>query len=455
MIRISRDRLAPAIPAGHPHAAGDLGAGDTRFTYPRRCDTIASRGQRHLIYAAVAGTILMLGWSALTTLDKVTRGAGRVVPQTRNQIIQHLEGGIVSEILVREGQRVAAGEPLIRVDNSFSRAELQQNELELKARQVQAIRLTAETSGEGMFVAPEVLARQLPQIVAQETSLFRARQDGLRAQLQVADEQQKQKKLELAEMQTRQNSSLREQELVNQRLQSMRRLAQIGAVSNNELLDNERASQQIEARLASLVHDIPRLESAVSELSRRSEEITLRFRADAQKEQRETAIQIAKLEESITAMKDRSRRTEVVAPVAGTVNKLFVDTIGGVVKSGEPLVQLVPLDATVVIEARLSPQDRADVWPGLPAVIKVSAYDYAVYGGLKGKVLDISPDALNDDKGEPYFRVRLEADAGAFGPARPVIPGMLAQIDILSGQHTVLGYLIRPVQRLRNEALRQ
>jgi HlyD family type I secretion membrane fusion protein len=306
-----------------------------------------------------------------------------------------------------------------------------------------------------MFVAPEVLARQLPQIVAQETSLFRARQDGLRAQLQVADEQQKQKKLELAEMRTRQNSSLREQELVNQRLQSMRRLAQIGAVSNNELLDNERTSQQIDARLASLVHDIPRLESAVSELSRRSEEITLRFRADAQKEQRETAIQIAKLEESITAMKDRSRRTEVVAPVAGTVNKLFVDTIGGVVKSGEPLVQLVPLDATVVIEARLSPQDRADVWPGLPAVIKVSAYDFAVYGGLKGKVLDISPDALNDEKGEPYFRVRLEADAEAFGPARPVIPGMLAQVDILSGQHTVLGYLIRPVQRLRNDALRQ
>lgn len=455
MIRASRDSLASAIPAGHSDAAVDIGAADTRFAYPRRCDTIASHGQRHLIYAAVAGTILILGWAALTTLDKVTRGAGRVVPQTRNQIIQHLEGGIVSEILVREGQRVAAGAPLIRVDNSFSRAELQQNELELKARQVQAIRLAAETSGERMFVAPEVLARQLPQIVAQETSLFRARQDGLRAQLQVAEEQQKQKKLELAEMRTRQNSSLREQDLVNQRLQSMRRLARIGAVSNNELLDNERTLQQIEARLASLVHEIPRLESAVSELSRRSEEITLRFRADAQKEQRETAIQIAKLEESITAMKDRSRRTEVVAPVAGTVNKLFVDTIGGVVKSGEPLVQLVPLDATVVIEARLSPQDRADVWPGLPAVIKVSAYDYAVYGGLKGRVLDISPDAFNDDKGEPYFRVRLEADAGAFGPARPVIPGMLAQVDILSGQHSVLGYLFRPVQRLRSEALRQ
>jgi membrane fusion protein, adhesin transport system len=306
-----------------------------------------------------------------------------------------------------------------------------------------------------MFAPPTELAADIPSIASQEASLFRARQEGLAAQLRVVEEQHRQKELELAEMRTRRQSSLREQELVIQRVQSLRRLARIGAVSNNELLDNERTLQQIEARLASLVHDIPRLESAVSELSRRSEEITLRFRADAEKEQRETSVQIAKLTETISAMTDRSRRTEVVAPIAGTVNKLFIDTLGGVVKSGEPLVQIVPLDATVIIEARLSPQNRAEVWPGLPAIVKISAYDFSTYGGLKGKVLDISPDALNDDKGEPYFRVRLEADATAFGQSRPVIPGMQAQVDILSGEHTVLGYLLRPVRRLRDEALRQ
>lgn len=444
---------APVQPV--PRANSQSGQQQVQFSYPRRCDAIASHGQRNLIFAVAAGIVLLIGWAALTTLDKVTRGAGRVVPQTRNQIIQHLEGGIVSEILVREGQRVQMGAPLIRVDNSFSRAELQQNELELKAKQLQAKRLETEARGERMFVVPPELAGLLPQIAVQESSLYRARQDGLRAQLQVVEEQHKQKELELAEMRTRRTSSLREKELVIQKLDSMRRLARIGAVSNNELLDNERSLQQVDARLASLVHDIPRLESAVNELSRRSEEVTLRFRADAEKDQRETGVQIAKLREAISAMTDRSRRTEVLAPMAGIVNKLFVDTIGGVVKSGEPLVQLVPLDATVIIEARLSPQDRAEVWPGLPAIIKVSAYDFSVYGGLKGKVLDISPDALNDEKGEPYFRVRLEADATAFGPTRPVIPGMLAQIDILSGQHTVLGYLVKPVQRLKNEAFRQ
>ncbi len=416
---------------------------------------IATRAHRHLVWAIASGVGLMLLWAGLTTLDKVTRGPGRVVPQTRNQIVQHLEGGIVSDILVREGQVVAAGQPLLRIDNSFSRAELQQGALDLKAKRLQMARLEAEAVGQRQFEPPPDLARELPMIAQQESSLFRARQEGLRAQLLVVDEQHRQRQLELAETRTRQTSSLKERDLVRQRVESLRRLQRMGAVSNNELLDNERQLQQLEARLASLVHDIPRLEAAVMELSRRADETRLRFRADAEKEARETALQIAKLEEAIAAMQDRARRTEVVAPIAGTVNRLFVETRGGVVKSGEPLVQIVPRDATVMIEARIAPQARADVWPGLPAMVKVSAYDHAVHGALRGRVLDISPDVLSDEKGEPYFRVRLEADAGALGPSRPVIPGMMAQVDILSGQHTVLSYLLRPAQRLRDEAFRQ
>jgi HlyD family type I secretion membrane fusion protein len=154
-------------------------------------------------------------------------------------------------------------------------------------------------------------------------------------------------------------------------------------------------------------------------------------------------------------MQDRSRRSEVLAPISGIVNKLHVNTIGGVVKSGEPLVQLVPLEDSLIVEARLSPRDRAEVWPGLPAVVKISAYDYAIHGGLKGRVIDISPDALSDDKGEPYFRVRLAASAADFGPGKPVVPGMMAQVDILTGRHTVLEYLLRPLRVMRDNAFRQ
>jgi HlyD family type I secretion membrane fusion protein len=423
--------------------------------YPARCATIASKAHRQFVWIAACGVAAAGVWAAATTLDKVTRGSGKIVQQTRNQIVQHLEGGIISEILVREGEKVEAGAPLIRIDNSFSRAELLQNQVELKARRLLFARLEAEASGNVEFKPPAELAVGIPRIAQQEASLFRARLEGLRAQISVVDEQHRQKDLELAEMRTRWTTTQRERELVAQRVASLRRLARMGAVSNNELLDNERTLQQIEAKLAALIHDIPRAEAGVQELVRRREEVTLRFRADAEKEQREAAIQAAKLEESISAMQDRSRRTEVAAPVAGVVNKVFVDTVGGVVKSGEPLVQIVPVDSKVMVEARLSPVDRAEVWPGLPAVVKVSAYDFTIHGGMKGKVVDISPDILNDEKGEPYFRVRLEADAGAFGPSRPVIPGMMAQVDILTGRHTVMSYLFRPVQRMKAEALRQ
>lgn len=450
----SLQRPSPDTPSNAArHVQPDVNRQD--FAYPRRCDAIATRAHGQLIRILGIGVVAFLVWAAVTTLEKVTRGSGRVMPQTRNQVIQHLEGGIVSEILVKEGEQVKAGQALIRVDNSFNRAELQQNQLELKAKHLQLRRLDAETKGLEHFPVPEDLAQQVPHIAAQELSLFKARQDGLRAQLSVVDDQHRQKQIEMAEIKTRWTSTQQERDIVTPRVQSLRRLVKIGAISQNELIENERSLQQIEAKLAGLLHDIPRLEAAVSELSRRREEVTLRFRAEAEKEQRETAVQIAKLEETIIAMRDRSNRSEVLAPVAGVVNKLFVDTIGGVVKSGEPLVQLVPQDASLVIEARLSPADRANVWPGLPAIVKVSAYDFSIYGGLKGKVLDISPDALSDDKGDPYFRVRLEADASGFGPGRPVIPGMLAQVDILSGEHTVLAYLLKPVQRLKNEALRQ
>ncbi|MCZ8182513.1 MAG: HlyD family type I secretion periplasmic adaptor subunit [Beijerinckiaceae bacterium] len=421
----------------------------------RLCAGIARRSHHHMILAIFCGIAVFLVWATLTSIDRVTRGSGRVVSQTRNQLVQHFEGGIVTEILAREGENVRAGQPLVRIENSFAKAELQNNQLELYSKLIAWNRLDAEARGLPGFDEPPNEGLDTRQIFEQEHSLFRARKDGLQAQIAVIDEQFKQKQLELAETQTRWSSSQREREIVTPRVESLRRLVQIGAVSRNELLDNERSLQQVEARMAGLIHEIARLEAAVSELGRRREEVTLRFRAEAEKDQRETSVQIAKLKESISAMRDRSNRSEAVAPVAGTVNKLFVDTIGGVVKPGDPLAQIVPMDASLIVEARIPPSSRAQIWPGLPAIIKVSAYDFAVYGGLKGKVIDVSPDALADEKGEPYFRVRLATESRGFGPGQPVIPGMVAQVDIISGQHTIMSYVTNPINRMTSEALRQ
>ena len=421
----------------------------------RQADTIARKAHVMFVWAVAVGLAAFLIWSWMTVLDKVTRGGGRVIPQTNNRVVQHFEGGIVSEILVKEGQQVTEGMPLLRIDNSFSKAELSQTTLELKAKRLMIQRLEAESAGARTLVLDIFLRGEMADMAAKELDLFNARTQGLDAQLRVADDQRRQKELEVSELKTRVSNLLRERELVVPRVNSLRRLSRQGAVSVNDLLDSERTLQQIDSKIAELSIEIPRAEVAIRELGNRRDQTIAQFKTEAEKERREVGVQAAKLEETTSAMQDRSRRSEVLSPIAGIVNKLHVSTIGGVVKSGEPLVQLVPLEDSLVVEARLSPQDRAEVWPGLPAVVKISAYDYSIHGGLKGRVLDISPDALADDKGEPYFRVRLTANASSFGPGKPVVPGMMAQVDILTGRHTVLDYLLKPMRQLQANALRQ
>ena len=422
--------------------------------YPRRCDQIARESHRIFVNTATIGLALLIIWASTTSLDKVTRGQGKVVPQFQNQTVQHFEGGIVKDIMVREGDRVDAGMPLIRLENSFSRAELEQARLELSARELKLRRLIAEAKGT-TFNIPEGLTGQSLVFAQRESNLFESRRRVLDDQLAIIEEQRRQKVLEVSELQSRVQNTQREKAFMTERIENLRRLARVGAVSSNELLDNERGLQQMDSRLSDLAHELPRAESSLVELSRRSSEIWTRFATDAEREAGEVELQLAKFTEIASALQDRSTRFDVIAPVSGVVNKLYVTTVGGVVKSGEPLAIIVPAEAAIAVEARISPNDRAEVWPGLPAVIKVSAYDFSVYGGLKGKVIEVSPDALQDERGQPYFRVRLEAGSADFGRDRPVVPGMVADVDILSGKRTIMDALLRPVRRLQENALRQ
>ena len=422
---------------------------------PRLVDSLVSEAHFRAVATTAFFVMAFIVWAQLTVLDKVVRGIGRVVPQAQNQMVQHFEGGIIAEILVQEGDVVKKGDVLLRIDNSFSRAELQSARLETRARKLRAARLSAEAAGAAELIFSAETPTELAGMAAREMDLFKSRQQTLDAQIRILDEQMRQKELELSELNSRWVLTQNERELVTRRLGNLRRLAVAGAVSQNELLDNERGLQQIETRISDLAHSIPRIEAALNELRERRGEISLRFRADAERERSDNELAIAKLEEQITAMTDRSLRADVTAPLDGIVNKVFFTTLGGVVKSGESLVQLVPTGSAIAVEARLAPSDRAQVWPGLPATVKVSAYDFAQYGGLNGKVIDISPDTLTDEKGNAYYRVKLEADAADFGRDKPVIPGMMAEVDILSGQQTIMQALIRPMRNLRDRALRE
>ena len=423
--------------------------------FPRRIDRIATEAHGRFITVLGISLLAAIIWAALTNIDKVTRGSGRIVPQQHKQEVQHLEGGIISEILIKEGARVTAGQPLMRIENTFFRSELAQARIELAAKKLRLIRLEAETTGESTISFPPQLAQTTPQAVENETALFRRRHSNLGEQLSVLAQQARQKEIELSELRARQPSVLREKQIAEERLGSMKKLSAAGAASYNEKLDAERILQQAISRLSDLAHDIPRAEASLDEIGQRKLQILSNFQADAEKERTQTSTEIEKLTESINALHDRIRRSEVLASVDGVINKLNVSTVGGVVKPGEPLAEIVPDDSSISVEMKLSPSDRANVWPGEKAIVKVSAYEYSVYGGLPAKVVDISPDALQDEHGSPYFRVRLEANGGNFGVEHPVLPGMLADVDVIGERQSVLAALLKPLRRLKDNALRQ
>ncbi|WP_424983855.1 HlyD family type I secretion periplasmic adaptor subunit [Maritalea sp. S77] len=424
-------------------------------SFARRTDQIDRHANSLFLMVIGAGLFLFIIWSAFTSLDEVTRGGGRIISTEQNRNIQHMEGGLISDILVQEGESVQRGDVLLRIENSFSRAELEQTRLELASQRARQVRLIAEAEGATQMVPPDDLFADHPQAVANEQQIFERRQANLKDQFLIFEDQARQQRLSLSEHKLRLENKRKEYNLLLQQVESYRGLVKSGAASRNELLSRESSLQQVVTQINDLEFRVPSIQSELDEVSRRQNELTTRARAEAEKEAAAVAVTIAKLNEAITAMVDRKSRTNVVAPIDGRINRLLVSTVNGVVQPGQVLAQIVPDDLTIAVDARLSPKDRANVWPGLEAVIKISAYDYTVYGGLKGEVVEISPDALQDEKGNPYFRVRVRADGATLGDNNPIVPGMLAEVNILTGSHTVLDYLLRPVRRLQSNAFRQ
>lgn len=432
-----------------------LTSSELALPQPRQIDSIAGRSQGVFVVVALTSITVALLWASVTHIDRVSHGPGRIMPQTQNQQVQHLEGGIVTDIYVREGDKVKAGDPIMRVENGFFRSDLNQSRIETDTKRLRITRLNAEIEDERAPAFTEAQIAQWPDVVQQERSIFDTRRANLIEQLAILTQQQRQKEIELSELRSRKPLVEREREIIEERMTSLRRLSTAGAVSINDVLEMERMLQQTLVRQSDLAHDIPKTEASLNEISSRKKEIQLRFRADAEKERAQAQLEIDKLVAAQAALSDRMKRSEVIAPMSGTINKLNVSTVGGVVKAGEPIAQIVPIDTSVIVEMKLAPSDRANVYPGQRAVVKVSAYESTTFGTLAAKVVDVSPDALQDERGEPYFRVRLEASSSSFAPDKPVVPGMMADVDVISGNQSVLDNILRPLRRVREEAFRR
>ena len=429
-----------------PGRGSDLIGGQTR--------QIAKRAHGLFLITAASGLIALTVWANVTWIDIVTRGSGQVVPTLQNQFVQHLEGGIVEEILVNEGQIVRAGDILMRIRDSFSQAEFDRTRQQLLLERARLARLDAETDQAEEIDFPSDLIGSDAAILQDQVRLFERRRENLEQRLLILQDQMRGKHLELDEHRSRLDNTQLEFDLMEERVAILSGLARQGATSRNELLRSQSELQQIRTRLTDLTHQVPQIEVELSELMRRQRELRVGFLAEVNEERIDTLNRIEQLESTLGAMRDRAQRTEVRAPIDGKVHRLLLTTVGGVVQGGQNLAQLVPTDATVSVEIRLSPKDRGRVWVDLPAVVKLTAYDYTRYGGMPARVTDISSDVLQDDTGEPYYRVNLEADVSAFGDER-IVAGMAATVDIITGERTIMEYLLAPLVNMKHTALRE
>ncbi|WP_298200479.1 HlyD family type I secretion periplasmic adaptor subunit [Novosphingobium sp.] len=403
---------------------------------------------------AVVFAVFLL-WAATFTVDKVTRGAGRILPSTQNQMVQHLEGGIVKEILVQEGHRVFKGQVLMRITNAYTGAAMENARTDVVAKRIMLARLDAEIGGAPTFAPPEDLARQAPDIAASEVALFNSRRAQRNQQTGIIDEQARARVAEVSLLRARLNNLRSEERLAVDQLNKLERAYAEEAISEREVLDKRASLLSLRTRIADVENQIPQSSAGVSESAARRGEIWTRMMEQAKAQAAQIRLDLAKADEQYTAVADRVTREEIRAPVDGIINRLNVQTLGGVIRGGEPVAEIVPLANTVTIEARIAPKDRGDIWPGLPAKVKISAYDSTIYGALDAKVVEISPDAIQDPRGGLYYRVRLKAATTNFGPGKPVVPGMTGEVAIRSGDQTILNYILGPMIRIKDEALRE
>ncbi len=394
-------------------------------------------------------------WAWWAEIDEVTRGQGTVIPSSQVQVIQNLEGGILKEILVREGDMVEAGQILLRIDDTGLAASLGEQQVAYYSLMGQMARLTAESEGGSLEFPPELMA-EARQVAVNERKLFNARRADLKSQLGILRKQVDQRDQELTELrgQLRQNrSSL---VLLEEELQMTEPLVRSGVVPKINLLRLRREVNDLEGLIKGTLLAQPRAKSAVQEATRRIEERYLNSRSEALRELNAQKAEFAQVEQSILAAKDRVLRTDLRSPVRGIVKQLNISTIGGVVIPGMNLMEVVPLDDTLLVEARVLPADVAFLQPGQEATVKLTAYDFSIYGGLPAKLVRISADTIVDERGDSYYQIIVRTDKSELthqGKVLPIIPGMVASVDILTGRKTVLDYILKPILKARNRAL--
>ncbi|WP_044870627.1 HlyD family type I secretion periplasmic adaptor subunit [Pseudomonas sp. LFM046] len=417
----------------------------------------APRVVRLTIWTLIGFTLFMLLWAHFAQIDEVTRGEGKAIPSSKLQKIQNLEGGIISELFIREGQVVEVGDPLLRLDPTRFQSNVGETEADRTAMQLRVERLSAEVEERPLRIS-EDLRKLAPEQTASEEALYRSRQQQLQDEVGGLEQQLVQRRQELQEFISKQEQFRNSLQLLRQEIAISEPLVAEGAISKVEVLRLRRAEVENRGQLEATGLAIPRAESAIKEAENKIAETRSRFRSEALGQLNEARTELNKANATGKALEDRVKRTLVTSPVRGIVKQLLVNTIGGVIQPGSDLVEIVPLDDTLLVEARIRPQDIAFLHPGQKAMVKFTAYDYTIYGGLSAELEQIGADTITDEEGNSFYLIKLRTQKSHLGTEQDpllIIPGMVATVDIMTGKKSILSYLLKPIIRARAEALRE
>ena len=402
-----------------------------------------------------------LAWSSLANVDELARAQGRVIPSGKIQIIQSAEPGVVDEILVREGEQVKAGQLLVKLDDTNTSSSQGEVQAKVWALEAQVARLQDEVAGDatGTFTCPEDVAKSAPDVCPSEVNLQLARRQTLQQGVDVLKARVEQRQRELNGAMADKDRLTQTADLAQQKLDLLKPMVDKKLVSQTEYITAQQAVADASGQLDATIQAIAKAQAALQEAQLQVQQALSQFQQDAQTDLTGKLAELASDQETLRGASDRVSRTEIRSPVDGIVNSLAVNTVGGFVNAGEKLLDIVPGEEKLLIEAHLAPSDVAFVLPGQSANIKFTAYDFSIFGGLEGKVQNVSADSIVDpNTHESYYVVLIETDSSTLsyrGRSLPILPGMVASVEILTGHKTVLQYLLKPINKARDEAFHE
>ena len=396
-------------------------------------------------------------WAGFADLDEVTRGNGQVIPSQRVQEISNLEGGLLAETLVGENQIVERDQVLARISNEQAESTVRDHLNKQAEAEAAILRLEAERNNTELKF-PKGMEDIHLQIVTDQLALYNARRTQFEGEMRALEAQLEQKNNEMAEAQARRGQLEENLRLVMEQRNIARPLMLKGTFSRVDYLKLEQQVATLQGDVAGVAQSIARARNGAQEIQERINQRKSEKMSQIQEEINKRRLDLNSIRETLSFGGDRTKRMDVRAPMRGTVKRILVNTVGGVIKPGETVIELVPLDDTLLIEARIKPTDIAFLHPDQKAIIKITAYDFSIYGGLEGSVEQISADTIEDKKGETYYLVKLRTRKNAIvyrGESLPIIPGMTASVDILTGKKSVLDYLLKPILKAKQNALRE